>query len=76
MLTSEEREGAIFELWESGNSEKKKDLGKLLGFSVTTIDDNLRVLKKVRDIYKSKILDLLKKVDKIKEELLYLQGFF
>lgn len=36
----------------------------------------VKVLKKVRDIDKSKILDLLKKVDKIKEEPLYLQGLF
>lgn len=35
-----------------------------------------KVLKKVRDIDKSKILDLSQKIEGIKEELLYLQGLF
>jgi len=42
MLTSEEREIAIFELWDSGTYRTQKELAEIIGIGKNTISELLR----------------------------------
>jgi len=48
MLTSEERENTISELWESGKYSTQKELSKILGIGKNTISELLRA-KSIRE---------------------------